>query len=46
VYAVEIQDEMIAELNERKKKLNNTNVEVIKGGTTSTNLPANSLTLP
>ena len=45
VYAVEIQDEMIAELNERKKKLNNTNVEVIKGSTTSTNLPANSIDL-
>jgi ubiquinone/menaquinone biosynthesis C-methylase UbiE len=45
VYAVEIQDEMIAALNERKKKLNNANVEVIKGGTTSANLPANSIDL-
>jgi len=45
VYAVEIQDEMIAALNERKKKLKNTNVEVIKGSTTSTNLMANSVDL-
>jgi ubiquinone/menaquinone biosynthesis C-methylase UbiE len=45
VYAVEIQDEMIAALNERKKKLNNTNVEVIKGDITSANLPANSIDL-
>jgi FkbM family methyltransferase len=45
VYAVEIQDEMIAALNERKKKLNNTNVEVIKGSATSPNLPANSVDL-
>lgn len=45
VYAVEIQDEMIAALNDRKKKLNNTNVEVIKGGPTSPNLPANAIDL-
>ena len=45
VYAVEIQDEMIAALQERKKKLNNTNVEVIKGSTSSPNLPANSVDL-
>lgn len=45
VYAVEIQDEMINALNERKKKLTNTNVEVIKGSTTSPNLPANSIDL-
>jgi ubiquinone/menaquinone biosynthesis C-methylase UbiE len=45
VYAVEIQDEMIAALNDRKKKLKNTKVEVIKGGTTSPNLPANSVDL-
>ncbi len=45
VYAVEIQNEMIAAINERKKKLNNTNVEVIKGSTTSPNLPANSVDL-
>lgn len=45
VYAVEIQDEMIAALNDRKKKLKNTNVEVIKGSTASANLPANSVDL-
>jgi precorrin-6B methylase 2 len=45
VYAIEIQDEMIAALNERKKQLNTTNVEVIKGTTTSLNLPANSVDL-
>lgn len=45
VYAVEIQDEMIVALNDRKKKLNKTNVEVIKGSTTSANLPANSVDL-
>ena len=45
VYAVEIQDEMISALKERKKKLNNTNVEVIKGSTSSPNLPANSVDL-
>jgi ubiquinone/menaquinone biosynthesis C-methylase UbiE len=45
VYAVEIQDEMIAILNERKKKLNCTNVEVVKGSTTAANLPANSIDL-
>ena len=45
VYAVEIQDEMIAAINERKKKLKNTNVEVIKGDISSPNLPENSVDL-
>ena len=45
VYAIEIQDEMIDALNERKKKLNSTNVEVIKGSATAANLPANSIDL-
>jgi precorrin-6B methylase 2 len=45
VYAVEIQDEMIAAINEKKKKLNNTNVEVIKGTVTSPNLPDNAVDL-
>lgn len=45
VYAVEIQDEMIAAINNRKKQLNNTNVEVVKGSSTSPNLPANSIDL-
>ena len=34
---------MIATLNERKKKLNTVNVEVIKGSVTSPNLPVNSI---
>lgn len=45
VYAVEIQNEMITALKERKKKLNVTNVEVIKGSTISVNLPENSIDL-
>jgi precorrin-6B methylase 2 len=45
IYAVEIQDEMIATLNERKKLFNYTNVEVVKGTVTSPNLPANSVDL-
>jgi len=45
VYAVEIQDEMIDAINEKKKKLNNNNVEVIKGTFTSPNLPSNSVDL-
>ncbi len=43
VYAVEVQDAMIAYLNNRKKELNNNNVEVVKGGSMSPNLPANSI---
>lgn len=45
VYAVEIQDEMITILKNRKKKLNNKNVEVVKGGIMSPNLPDNSVDL-
>ena len=45
VYAVEIQDEMIATLNERKNKLQATNVQVVKGNNTSPNLPINSIDL-
>lgn len=45
VIAVEIQDELIAELKARAKKLNHNNVEVIKGSATSPNLPANSIDL-
>jgi len=36
---------MITALKERKKKLNVTNVEVIKGSTTSVNVPENSIDL-
>jgi ubiquinone/menaquinone biosynthesis C-methylase UbiE len=45
VYAVEIQDEMIAVINEKKKNQNISNVEVIKGSFTSPNLPRNSIDL-
>ncbi|GEO07965.1 class I SAM-dependent methyltransferase [Segetibacter aerophilus] len=45
VYAVEIQDEMIEIVKERAKKMNVTNVEVIKGGFSSPNLPENSVDL-
>ena len=45
VYAVEIQNEMIKLLNERKQKENAANVVVVKGNDTSTNLPRNSIDL-
>src|SRR3954471_6406931 len=45
VYAVEIQDEMIGTLNERKQKLKIQNIEVIKGGDKSPNLPLNTVDL-
>lgn len=45
VFAVEIQDEMIEIIKERVKKMNISNVEVIKGGFTSPNLPENSVDL-
>lgn len=45
VYAVEVQDEMIDAINDRKKRLKNTNVQVIKGSSTSPNLPDNSVDL-
>src|SRR3954452_16281112 len=45
VYAVEIQDEMIKLLNERKQKEKGNNVIVVKGNDTSTNLPRNSIDL-
>ena len=45
VYAVEIQEEMIKLLNERKQKENTENVVVVKGNDTSTNLPLNSIDL-
>jgi precorrin-6B methylase 2 len=43
VYAVEIQDELIQMLNQKKIDSNITNVEVIKGDTLSTNLPEASV---
>ncbi|HRP58304.1 class I SAM-dependent methyltransferase [Agriterribacter sp.] len=45
VYAVEIQDEMIAALKERKAVLRNRNVEIIKGSPMSPNLPDRSADL-
>lgn len=43
VYAVEIQDEYISFLNNKKKELHVNNVEVIKGDSVSPNLPVNSI---
>ena len=45
VYAVEIQDDMIRYLNERKSELNCNNVEVIKGDSKSPHLPDSSIDL-
>ncbi len=45
VYAVEIQDQMIHYLNERKKELGASNVEVIKGDSKSPHLPDSSIDL-
>lgn len=45
VYAVEVQDNFVRYLNVRKKSLNAQNVEVVKGGTQSPNLPDSSIDL-
>ncbi|MEO5892741.1 MAG: class I SAM-dependent methyltransferase [Ferruginibacter sp.] len=45
VYAVEIQDEMIPQLNDKKALLKDSIVEVIKGSDVSPNLSANSIDL-
>ena len=45
VYAVEIQDEMIAYLDKRKQESGIENIEVIKGSNQSPNLPDNSVDL-
>lgn len=45
VYAVDIQDEFISRLNNRKKEQSITNVEVIKGGEKTPNLPPSSADL-
>jgi len=45
VYAVEIQDEMIKYLNEKKKAPGSNNVDIIKGTLLSPNLPGNSIDL-
>ena len=43
IYAVDIQDEMLAAMNEKKQKGGFNNVELVKGGQKSVNLPANSV---
>ncbi len=45
VYAVEIQDELIKYLNDQKKELDASNVEVIKGDAKSPHLPDSSIDL-
>ena len=45
LYAVEIQDEMINYLNNRKIKSGFKNIDIIKGSLKSPNLPANSIDL-
>lgn len=45
VYAVEVQDEMIKHLRNKKQELNNKNVEIVKGSSTSVNLPSGSVDL-
>jgi precorrin-6B methylase 2 len=45
VYAIEIQDEMIRLLNERKQREKVANVAVVKGSDTSPNLPPDSIGL-
>ena len=45
VYAVEIQDEFIRYLKNRKEELNNKNVEITKGTIRSPGLPENSIDL-
>ena len=45
VYAVDVQAEMLRMLRERKEKLNDKIVEVVKGSSKSVNLPENSVDL-
>lgn len=45
VYAVEVQDEFVRYLNQKKKELGQQNVQVIKGTATSPNLPDASIDL-
>ena len=45
VYAVEVQDAMISQLNFKKEQDKATNVIVLKGTDTTTNLPVNSIDL-
>ena len=43
VYAVDVQDEFIRQLNERKQQLKATNMQVVKGSEQAPNLPDNSV---
>ncbi|TMM57583.1 class I SAM-dependent methyltransferase [Maribacter algarum] len=43
IYAVDIQDEMLAELRSKKEKGSSKNIEIIKGSEKSVNLPENSV---
>jgi predicted methyltransferase len=43
VYAVEVQDRFVEKLKERKENVGAENVEVVKGGSQSINLPDNSI---
>jgi len=45
VYAVEVQDRFVSLLKERQQKLGIANVEVVKGGNQTLNIPDNSLDL-
>ncbi|HSB93367.1 MAG TPA: class I SAM-dependent methyltransferase, partial [Flavitalea sp.] len=45
VYAIDVQEEMLRMLRERKEKLNDKVVEVVKGSSKSVNLPDNSVDL-
>ncbi|RYE33519.1 MAG: class I SAM-dependent methyltransferase [Sphingobacteriaceae bacterium] len=45
VFAVDVQDEFITYLNQKKKELHQQNVEVVKGTETSSKLPENTVDL-
>ncbi|MFT2008682.1 class I SAM-dependent methyltransferase [Pontibacter sp. 13R65] len=45
IYAIELQDEFVSELKKRRQELNLPQVEVVKSGTQSLNVPAASLDL-
>lgn len=45
VYAIDVQDEMVSQLESKKKAMHVNNVDIIKGGNTSPNLPTNSVDL-
>jgi ubiquinone/menaquinone biosynthesis C-methylase UbiE len=45
IYAVDVQEEMLRIMRERKEKLNDKVVEIVKGSSKSVNLPDNSIDL-